>query len=155
MSEPFQQLPRHFPPGLEPGDIALPDRPFNEQEAESAPAGFTGFHDEQPSFGGEPEASSGTIYEVPLGTNYGKTTSFTEAAPGEAPAVDTGNLKNSILAQPIGDGSKEWEVRVAAEYGIALEFGTEDIAPRPFARPAMEKTAGKVEEAFQAEFDQL
>ncbi len=59
------------------------------------------------------------------------------SAPGEAPAVDTGKLKNAIRSEFPKRGKAI--VNVAAEYGAALEFGTRKIAARPFMRPAAEK----------------
>lgn len=77
------------------------------------------------------------------------------SAPGEAPATLTGNLKNTIVAEPEGDGTKRWVVAVGAEQGAGLEFGTQKIAPRPFMRPA----AGIVQDAmgkiFEDEFNSL
>lgn len=58
------------------------------------------------------------------------------SAPGEAPAIDTGFLVNSIQTQVISD--TEVHVTVSAEYAEALEFGTDDIAERPFVRPAID-----------------
>ena len=71
------------------------------------------------------------------------------SAPGEAPAVDTGNLKNSIRAMPDGDGTRVWRVSVGAEYGAGLEFGTAKIAARPFMRPSAEETRKKIIEVFK------
>lgn len=61
------------------------------------------------------------------------------SAPGESPAVDTGNLKNSLFEEKTGQTSAI--AGVGAEYGIHLEFGTTHIAPRPFMRPAAIKAA--------------
>jgi HK97 gp10 family phage protein len=58
------------------------------------------------------------------------------SAPGQPPAIDTGNLANSITEQMTGPG--EGEVDVGAEYGIYLEMGTAKMAPRPFLAPAVE-----------------
>lgn len=55
------------------------------------------------------------------------------SAPGEAPAIDTGNLANSIQARMVDDLTGE--VDVAADYGPALEFGGKNAA-RPFMQPA-------------------
>ena len=77
------------------------------------------------------------------------------SAPGEAPAVDTGNLKNSIRAEAVGDGTREWSVNVGAEYGAGLEFGTPEIAPRPYMRPAAEETRQKIDDVFREEFKKL
>lgn len=59
------------------------------------------------------------------------------SAPGEPPAVDTGNLKNSIGVELVAKAKAI--VFAAAEYASSLEFGTRRIAPRPFMRPAVEK----------------
>jgi HK97 gp10 family phage protein len=61
---------------------------------------------------------------------------------GKPPAVDTGNLKNSIQARKRGE--LEWSVDVGAEYGVYLEYGTRAMDERPFMRPAVEQ----VEQAF-------
>jgi hypothetical protein len=58
------------------------------------------------------------------------------SAPGEAPAVDTGFLINSIQTEVKSD--TETVVAIAAEYAEGLEFGTDDIAERPFVRPAID-----------------
>jgi HK97 gp10 family phage protein len=58
------------------------------------------------------------------------------SAPGESPAVDTGFLINSIQTDVKSD--TETVVTIAAEYAEALEFGTENMAARPFVRPAID-----------------
>lgn len=60
--------------------------------------------------------------------------------PGNAPAPDTGNLRQSIHYTVEGDG-KETIGRVGTdvEYGKHLEFGTSRMAPRPWLKPAIEK----------------
>jgi hypothetical protein len=66
------------------------------------------------------------------------------SAPGEAPAIDLGNLINSLNVEIVSDLTAR--VTVGAEYGSPLEFGTVDgrVAPRPFLRPA----AAQVRAAF-------
>lgn len=64
------------------------------------------------------------------------------SAPGEMPAVDTGYLKNSITA--IREGRLRWVVAVGAEYGIWLEYGTENMAARPFMLPAIRETVRRM-----------
>lgn len=56
---------------------------------------------------------------------------------GEAPGVDTGNLKNSVVANP--RGALTWVVGIGAEYGVNLEYGTSKMAARPFVRPAINR----------------
>lgn len=61
------------------------------------------------------------------------------SAPGSPPAVQSGNLKNSIVAVP--EGPMTWIVGVGAgaEYGIHLEYGTSRMAARPFMLPSFER----------------
>ena len=71
----------------------------------------------------------GTGREYPRG----KDTTHVASAPGEPPAVDTGRLRNSITSE-VFRTPKGAEVIVSAntEYAMALEVGTERIAPRPY-----------------------
>lgn len=59
------------------------------------------------------------------------------SGPGEPPAPDTGNLirniETSVDAQKLTGN-----VNFGTKYSRALEFGTFKMAPRPFARPAVE-----------------
>lgn len=59
------------------------------------------------------------------------------SAPGEAPAIDTGNLANSIqkLKTRVGGAI----VTVGADYGVPLEIGSHKMAARPFMKPAAER----------------
>jgi HK97 gp10 family phage protein len=58
------------------------------------------------------------------------------SAPGEAPAVDTGFLINSI--QTTIKSEIQVETQIGAEYSEALEYGTSKMAARPFVEPAIE-----------------
>lgn len=62
------------------------------------------------------------------------------SAPGEAPAVDTGALVNSIQtdAQP---GSLTAAVATSMDYATHLEYGTVHMAPRPAWTPEAELAA--------------
>jgi phage gpG-like protein len=55
------------------------------------------------------------------------------SAPGEAPAIDTGNLVNSIQVQVSGFTGI---VYTNTEYAPVLEFGGAKMAARPFFTPA-------------------
>jgi HK97 gp10 family phage protein len=59
------------------------------------------------------------------------------SAPKEAPAVDTGALINSITVE--FPSRLTGIIAPHTEYAIYLEYGTRNMAPRPFMRPAAEK----------------
>jgi len=66
---------------------------------------------------------------------------YQASAPGEAPAVVSGELVESIEVQEVeGEGL---EVVVKGDLAHTMEFGTAGgkIAPRPFATPAAEAAA--------------
>lgn len=68
------------------------------------------------------------------------------SAPNHAPAVDTGNLRQSIGI----DTSQLKDLRVgvgvtrAAPYAVYLEFGTARMLPRPFLLPSVLQYRAKV-----------
>jgi hypothetical protein len=70
---------------------------------------------------------SGRIYKI------GKNRTHQASAPGQAPAVLTGQLRTSITVNRVTD--YEYVVSIAAPYGRILEFAMN----RPFAIPASEK----------------
>ncbi len=60
------------------------------------------------------------------------------SAPGQPPAVVSGNLRDSITARQTTKGDKPAVmIEVKAHYASFLEFGTSRMASRPFIRPAM------------------
>jgi len=69
------------------------------------------------------------------------------SAPGEAPAVDLGQLINSILAS--GEGLR-WSVGTPLATAQYLEEGTRRMAPRPAFGPA----ADRARETFPAKVDE-
>jgi hypothetical protein len=57
------------------------------------------------------------------------------SSPGEAPAVDTGALMNSVKAEMVG--TIEGVVYTNMQYAVVLEYGFGKMkGPRPFMRPA-------------------
>lgn len=58
------------------------------------------------------------------------------SAPGEPPMSDSGRLASSVRHVPSG---LESEVGTDLEYGGFLEFGTRDIAARPWLMPSLEE----------------
>lgn len=59
------------------------------------------------------------------------------SAPGEAPAVDLGQLINSIQTQHLTDLTSTVGTNVV--YATPLEYGSRRIAPRPVWRPVADK----------------
>lgn len=80
------------------------------------------------------EASSKASMALPhSGQMYG---AHRASAPGEAPAIDTGALVNSIQTEM--DGQAQAVVYSNMEHAVYMEYGTVHIAPRPFFVPAAE-----------------
>jgi len=87
---------------------------------------------------------SGRTYKVP-GT--GRT--YTASAPGQPPAQRLGELRQSVSTEVEGTGSKVvGRVGTNKKYGPMLEFGTRNMAPRPWLRPTFEKKQKDVEAIF-------
>lgn len=78
------------------------------------------------------------------GIKYGN---HTASKPGFAPNTDTGSLVKSIGFEV--DASKNQAVvGTNLDYGAWLEFGTRDIAPRPWLLPAFRKNLRAVRALF-------
>lgn len=58
------------------------------------------------------------------------------SAPGNPPAIDTGNLYRNVTTELDADGL-HGVLRAATDYAKYLEFGTRHMAARPFMRPAL------------------
>ncbi|KPL70174.1 hypothetical protein ADN00_18920 [Ornatilinea apprima] len=62
------------------------------------------------------------------------------SAPGEPPAVDSGNLANSIQSEvSMQANGPRGVVFTNTEYAVGLEFGTRKMAARPFMKPAADR----------------
>jgi len=87
---------------------------------------------------------TGRIYKVP-----GTQREYTASAPGEPPAVQFGDLRKSVKGGIEKEG-KNVVGFVGSELpkGPMLEFGTRNMAPRPWLRPSFEKSADKIKEIF-------
>ena len=77
-----------------------------------------------------------------LNQNKGHQGKFRSKA-GQVPFKQTGDLARSIQVEGARTGWGEFIARVGAtapadEYGAALELGTENMAPRPYLRPAFD-----------------
>lgn len=78
------------------------------------------------------DPKSGHIYPRPGGKHH------QASAPGEAPAIDTAALANSIQVE-MSAGGLQGEVFTNLETAPKLEFGNGRILARPFMGPAGEK----------------
>jgi len=76
------------------------------------------------------------------------TRTVTVSQAGDAPNTDTGFLAASITVQPAGHLARV--IAVGAEYGEWLEFGTENMAARPFMTPMADWLSGQAEAVMTA-----
>lgn len=74
--------------------------------------------------------ASGVVYE-----KYQPRRRHQSSAPGQPPQSDTGRLASSVQ---IVTGSMESDVGTNVDYGRYLEFGTQNMQPRPWLIPAAE-----------------
>ena len=72
--------------------------------------------------------------------------SHVASSPGNAPRIDTGRLINSLRWEP--RGRDERLIIAGTEYAAYQEFGTDDIAPRPFMGPMAQQLRGMVAGKF-------
>lgn len=74
------------------------------------------------------------------------------SAPGEAPAMDSGLLANTIGVSSVPGVDNDLAAMVVAnaDYAPHLEFGTSRMAPRPFLRPAFERARDGFERALRS-----
>lgn len=72
-----------------------------------------------------------------------KTKAHHPSLPGNPPAVDTGNLRESIRYEVHEEEKEVYGVVGSTQkdpnYAVYTEYGTSRMAPRPWLRPAMEK----------------
>lgn len=68
------------------------------------------------------------------------------SAPGEPPKTDTGVLVGSIKAVKVGE---DVHVGTDVKYGRYLEFGTSNMAPRPWLIPSKEQSQRAVSRQFR------
>lgn len=61
--------------------------------------------------------------------------------------VDTGTLRASIQAKRVGN--MHWEVWVGVDYGIYPEYGTVNMAARPYLRPAVNAVVASFKAAMK------
>jgi len=89
---------------------------------------------------------SGRRYRVPGTSQF-----YTASAPGEAPAPRLGShgLRGSIRVQPrIELGRVQARVGTALPYAVYLEYGTENMQPRPSLKPALRRAKPAIKRIF-------
>lgn len=72
------------------------------------------------------------------------------SAPGEAPASDTGRLVASKTIEPDQTNLRALLV-FRTDYARALELGTKNMEPRPYARPALLNMQNQILDAVSSE----
>ncbi len=78
---------------------------------------------------------SGIEYRIP----GGKSATYTASAPGEPPAVATGDLLRSYQAVKKPGGGGAWLVGTPLKYARYLEVGTKNMRPRPHFKVTAEQ----------------
>ncbi len=74
------------------------------------------------------------------------------SAGGESPANDYGNLVKSITTS-YDESKLEGTVNVGADYAESLEYGTQKMEARPFARPALQETTPAIRQGIADEIN--
>jgi len=77
-------------------------------------------------------ARSGSTYKVP-----GTSVTYTASAPGEYPAVATGNLRERIERKVVN--TSEVQVGTAVEYGLPLEKKSQSKGGRPWLKRSLDE----------------
>lgn len=77
------------------------------------------------------------------------------SAPGQPPAIDLGNLIESIGFIKFSRTSNAAYAFAGAHYADDLEFGSDTFLPRPFFTPAYEAALVAAEKKFEAEWRKM
>jgi len=91
------------------------------------------------------------VRSVSAGSISGK--NHVPSAPGQSPNRDTGVLNANMEAVRTGPVTAEY--RSKAPYAKPLEFGTSEMAARPYARPARDKMEPQIQKRFAEQFEKL
>ena len=83
----------------------------------------------------------------PTGRSYTRgTVTHIASSPGNPPRSDTASLINSLNVAAAGH--LRYEIRDGVAHGALMEFGTDDIEPRPSAGPMAMWLEDQVEDVF-------
>lgn len=83
---------------------------------------------------------------------YNPKRTVTASKPGDPPNTDTGRLINSIKFAKDGNAYK---VGTNLSYGAYLEFGTKDLAPRPWLSVALAIVSERLPEIMKSAYDSI
>ena len=87
---------------------------------------------------------SGRQYRIPGTKRF-----YTASAAGEAPAQRLADLRRSIRVMPRFEfGKAQARVGSMLDYALYLEYGTENMSPRPSLGPAKDRAMPKVLSIF-------
>lgn len=70
------------------------------------------------------------------------------SAPGEAPAIDTGEMQSRLFIDNRSDAVEFGSLSGVPPYPLWLEEGTENMEPRPWLEPVVKKFEPKIEDAI-------
>lgn len=92
---------------------------------------------------------SGRVYKRPFSKSK-----YTASAPGEPPAMRTGNLRMSWRPQSASERigntvTIKPAITTEVKYAPYLEEGTDRMAPRPFEDPIIEKAMPRISQIFK------
>lgn len=79
---------------------------------------------------------------------HGRLVVVERSKPGEPPRLETGNLRRSVFGRLVT--KDEAHVGVTAHYGLFLEQGTVNMAPRPYLQPAFLRNAAQIQNILTA-----
>jgi hypothetical protein len=68
------------------------------------------------------------------------------SAPGEPPAIDTGEMRNRLFIDVRTDEIEFGSLSEKPPYPLWLEVGTRNIAPRPWLEPVVKRFENKIEQ---------
>lgn len=98
------------------------------------------------------QKGSGRVYR---GGRKGKGRKRTRSAPGQPPAVDTGELRRSVMTQPTysqassgGSSVVRYRILGIKRYGFMLDQGTAKVKARPWIKAPKERVLPQVPDIF-------
>lgn len=82
----------------------------------------------------------------------GKTRTQGPSEPGTPPHVDQGDLRKSIFWAMDPGGDLVVRVGTTVDYGLYLEEGTRNMAPRPYLRPSLNEMEPTIRDILKGNY---